>query len=495
MCQARSVLGESVIGQFRGDLVAADFTLAAVSARLGEVALAALGRNTTLAADRALGHADDPQATMIRLWVLGQPVDRRVAEAALTGLPCLLGAGLVRSDGEAVAATIEVKPYGWGSSSGWICCDQTPLDHVQAPPRDDFVLGASPASTTLAQLTLRRPVGRALDLGTGCGVQALHLHDHADEIVATDVNQRALDLARLTLSLNGVRADLRRGSLYEPVDPQTFDLIVTNPPYVMAPPAESHLAYREAPFVADGLMRRIVTDAPARLRDGGLLQVVGNWAITADEPWRERLAGWIEPTGCDALVLCREVLDPCEYVELWLADAGLAGTPSYRDAYRRWLDYFDAYRITGVGMGWLNLRRTGRAAPVVRIEDWPHAVAQPVGDAIGAFFDAADRPADDATLLDARLVVAPGVVQETFGAPGAADPEHLVLRQTTGLCRAAQAGTALAAVVGACDGELPLGVLIDATASLLDVPTADARTDLLPQLRELIGQAFLVHSV
>ena len=489
-----SMLDESVIARFRDDLAAAGFTLDAVSARLGETALAALGRNTTLAADLALGRDDDPQATLIRLWVLGLPVSRKAAQTALATLPELLAAGLVRqSDTNTIIATIEVKPYGWGSSAGWICCDQTPLDHVRTSPPDDFVLGASPASTTLAQLTVRREVGRALDLGTGCGIQALHLSDHVGEIVATDLNPRALDLARLTLGLNGVEADLRLGSLYQPVAEDTFDLIVTNPPYVMTPPGESHLVYREGGFESDGLMRSVVTGAPARLRDGGLLQIVGNWAITADQPWSERLAGWITPTGCDALVLCREVLDPCEYVELWLADAGLAGSPGYRDAYRRWLDYFGAHGIVGVGMGWISLRRAGRADPVVRIEDWPHAVAQPVGDAIGAFFDAADWLADDDdTLLATRFAAVPGLVQETYGVPGAADPEHLVLRQTTGLCRAAEAGTALAAVVGACDGELPLGVLIDAVASLLDLPAANTRAELVPQVRDLVAQGFLV---
>ena len=66
------------------------------------------------------------------------------------------------------------------------------------------MLGVSAASASLAQLTLRRPVGRALDLGTGCGVQSLHLARHADAVVATDLNPRALDLARITFALNGI---------------------------------------------------------------------------------------------------------------------------------------------------------------------------------------------------------------------------------------------------------------------------------------------------
>ena len=64
----------------------------------------------------------------------------------------------------------------------------------------EYVLGISEASSSLAQLTIREPAGRALDLGTGCGVQALHLAQHAGQVVATDVNPRALAMARLTAS-------------------------------------------------------------------------------------------------------------------------------------------------------------------------------------------------------------------------------------------------------------------------------------------------------
>ncbi len=539
------MLDDETIDRLRDDLLAADFTLDAVTARLGDTGLAALGRNQTLAALDALGAADDPQATLIRLWVLGQTVGRAAAEAALPAtLPRLLAAGLVSETGGApgqddltraaaagrssarasrgqaaasagrvasaeplaserstvsgpsaggyVAATVELKPYGWGDAQGWVCCDPTPLDTAPTVPRDDFVLGVSPASTTLAQLTVRRPVGRALDLGTGCGVQTLHLSGHVDQVVATDLNPRALALARITLGLNGVAADLRAGSLYEPVADDRFDLIVTNPPYVMSPPDESHLVYREGGFVGDGLMREIVAGAPAHLNEGGLLQIVGNWAVTADEPWQDRLRSWIEPTGCDALVLRRESLDVYEYIELWLADAGLVGTPGYRAAYRRWLDYFASLGVTGVGMGWLSLRRAERDVPKIRIDDWPHAVAQPVGSAVGGFFDAVSvSRRSDADLLTAHLVVPDGVVQETYGQPGAADPAHLVLRQQTGLCRAVEAGTGLAAVVGACDGELPLGVLIGATAGLLGVGTDDLRDDLLPRVRDLLLDGFL----
>ncbi len=197
-------------------------------------------------------------------------------------------------------ATVDLRPYGFetaqGGWQGWVVSDHTPgLDHDRRPTWPDFVLGVSPASTTLAQLTIDSPVGSALDLGTGCGVQSLHLAQHADRIVTTDVNPRCLELARLTADLNQIDLDLRSGSLYEPVANDRFDLIVNNPPYVMSPPATSgRLVYREAGFSGDDLVRHVVQQSTAHLNPYGTCQVLANWAIT-DQPWTN---GWpVAPPG------------------------------------------------------------------------------------------------------------------------------------------------------------------------------------------------------
>ena len=201
-------------------------------------------------------------------------------------------------------------------------------------------------------------------------MQSLHLARHADQVVATDLNPRAVALAEMTAMINSVDIDLRQGDLYEPVAGERFDLITSNPPYVMSPPSArgEPLTYREGTLPADGLVQRVIVDGADHLADGGLLQVLGNWAHVRGQDWADRLREWITPTGCDAHVVQREVLEPAEYVELWLADAGLSGSPAYRDRYAAWLDYFDRLRIEAVGMGWLVLHRAGRSSPRVRIE-------------------------------------------------------------------------------------------------------------------------------
>ncbi len=487
------MLSDLTLDALRACLLSAEYTLDEVTRRLGAEGLGGLERNSAVPALRILRTASDPQADFIRLWLLAQPLTEATVRTLMPMVDELCEARLLTKEQGWIRALVEIKPYGDDQVSGWICSDQTPLGGTGGKPPADFVLGASPASTTLAQLVPRRPVESVLDLGTGCGIQTVHLATHCARIVATDLNPRALDLARITAGLSGIEVDFRLGSLYEPVAQERFDLIVTNPPYVISPPGHRDLVYRESELPSDELMHQVVAGAAERLNPGGTLVVLGNWAIT-DQPWSERLDEWIG-LDCDAFVLQREVLDPYEYIELWLADAGLLGSTEYAQRYTEWLDYFDSSGITAVGMGWFVGQRNERLVPERRFEQWPHAVHQPVGEALASFFDAiAPARLTDEELRARRWLRHPELIQETLGEPGAADPQHVVLRQGYGLGRAVEPGTALAGVVGACDGELPLGVLIDAVSTLLGETGLSESEMLFTQVRRLISDGYLVEA-
>jgi hypothetical protein len=366
-----------------------------------------------------------------------------------------------------VAARVDLRPYADDDRDLWVLGDLTPgLDGGPNRVGPDHVLGISPASTSLAQLTVRDPVGSALDLGTGCGVQSLHLTDHADRVVATDVNKRALWMARLNAELNNRPFEVREGSFFEPVRGETFDLIVTNPPFVISPGTGERLVYRDSGLPGDQVVEHIVRTAPKHLNEGGLVQILGNWIVRgAGEPWSFGQRGWLEGSGCDAWIVERERLDVASYVELWLKDAGLHGAPDYVTRYDTWLSWFDAQDIREIAFGWINLVRT--PGQHVWIDEWPYEVEVPIGPEIAAWtrrIRTIPRLHDD--LLGMRLVAPGHVVQETVGRPGAEDPTTIVLRQQRGLRRAMQVPTAVAALVGACDGDLTLGQIVGALGRL-----------------------------
>ena len=483
--------------RLREALTAARFTYDEVAELLGPLAHAALGRNETTPGLRRT-RGGSPLETLVRLFLLQTPVALHAAEAALPGLVDRLAVeGLLEQSIGEVAARMDVRPYATDAERGsggdlWVVSDLTPgLDGAPQRVGADYVLGISPASTSLAQLTLRGRVSRSLDLGTGCGVQALHLAGHSGHVVATDVNQRALWVTGFNAALNELNhlVEVREGSFFDPVQGETFDLIATNPPFVISPATGERLVYRDSGLPGDEVVRRVVTGIPEHLTDGGWGQVLANWAHVEGTPWTERVEGWLRGLGCDAWVVQREVADPAEYVELWLKDAGLHGTPDYTRRYDAWLTWFAEQRIDGVGFGWVNLRRTGREE--LRLEEWPYDVEQPLGPEVAAWARRTDLLHDPGDLLNRRLVVREDVRQETVGTPGAADPGVLVLRQQRGMRRARQVDTVTAAAVGACDGELTIGAILDAVAQLLDQPADRIRTELRNTLRDLVADGFL----
>ncbi|NRQ30335.1 class I SAM-dependent methyltransferase [Nonomuraea sp. NN258] len=464
--------------RLRHHLLETGYTIDGVRERLGDMAAGALAREELIPALRATA-GRDPLATLIRLWWLGVPVQAKDVA------PEVRESGLVTASGDELVATVHLQPWETG---GYLVSDRKvrPGDPALRP---DHVVGAGGASANLAQLVTRRPVQRALDLGTGCGVQVLHLAGRADHVTATDLNPRALELARLSWKLSGITdVEARAGSMFEPVADELFDLIVSNPPFVIAPAREGKLTYRESGGDGDDFCRDLVRRAPRHLTPGGQAHFLANWLHVEGEDWRERVGGWLRESGCDGWVVQRDVQDPAEYVELWLKDAAEQGTPRYAEHYDRWLAWFDDRKVEGVGFGWITLRNSGTLDPVVRVEHFTHQVALPVGDYVDGVLDAiaiAHRAQD---LGAALLKTADGLLDERIGLPGAEDPMRIVLRQTQGLRRSREVGTVEAALAGVCDGQLALGPLLNVIAELVgdgDMPDAEA-------IRPLIAEGYFV---
>ena len=491
------ILAPRALDRFRAALT--DFTVDGVRDLLGPVGDSALTRGDLTGVSCALPPGDR-LSTLVRLFLLGEVVSAADAAHALAPLPLPDAAGLIATDGDTVRAEIEVRPYGEANSPApWWVTSDFGSDVRPGPLRPDHVLGIGAASLSLAQATIRTPVGSALDVGTGCGVQALHLGSHAERVTATDLSERALRLAATTAALSGQEWTLRQGSLLDPVAGTQFDQVVANPPFVVSPgfdSAHSGYDYRDSGLPGDGVCAHLVRGIPALLAPEGTASLLANWVITADQPWEDRLAGWVAGSGCDAWVWQREVAEPGEYVALWLRDAGeQPGTPRWTSRYTEWLDWFAAAGVLAVGMGLVTLWRTGSADPIVVCEDVRQPVEQPVGAALSRWIGRQRwlRARDDRALLTARLRCADGVVRTRadLRGDGGWETKRTTLRQSYGLREEVESDSEIAGLVAACDGSTTLGTLIEVLAAALGTEGARLAASALPVVRDLVGRGFL----
>lgn len=483
----------TLVDRLRDDLTAARFTVDALEVLWGAEAAGALHRGQRVPAERALDGS--PLATLAALFVLGLPVDAVALDHALPRLGCAgaVELDLISQDGDSVRPRIDLRPYAAVDHAGpmqwWVISDLGELALGHAIP-EGHVLGIGGASTTLSGIMITRPAERVLDLGTGCGIQALHASRFAEQIVATDISERAVGLATLNAALNGVETiDFRVGNLFEPVEGERFDRIVSNPPFVITPrsPGMPAYEYRDGGMVGDALVESVVRALPAQLTEGGVAQLLGNWEYREGEDGLARAASWC--SGLDYWIVERERMPVEAYAETWIRDGGTRPGAEFDRMYGAWLDDFARRGVTEIGFGYLTLRRSEHPT-LARTERIAGGAPAGLGEHLANALDAHDL-LHRGGLSDALLTVAPDVTEERHYWPGDEHPAAITLRQGSGFQREVPCGTALAAVVGACDGTLPIGSICAAVADLLEADTASLTAELLPQLEELVFTGFL----
>jgi hypothetical protein len=475
-----------------------EFTGEAVHDALGLVGRAAQERGDVEGALRELA-GDDRVSTLVKLFLLGGAVPADDATAALDPLSPAEATKLIESTDGHSRARYEIRPYSEDGGPDWLVVSDFGSDVRPGPVADDHVLGIGGASLTLAQSTMRPPVRRALDIGVGSGVQSLHLARHATSVTATDLSRRALRMAATTAALSSVTWDLRQGSLLEPVADETFDLIVANPPFVVSPgllPGAGGHEYRDSGMVGDGVCRALIRGIPSRLNPGGSASLLANWIVPSDGDWAARLGEWLSGSACDAWIWQREVLSPGEYVTLWLRDAGeRPGSPAWIAKYEHWVAWFERTEVVAVGMGLVTLwKPVVDGGTILVCEDVPQAVQQPAGTHLPAWIARQRwlRDTSDRALLDAVFLPAPDLIRARFDLhQDGWQRARIELRQSHGMRWELETDDAIARLVGACDGQLPLRIAVEVLASSLDMSADELGELAIPAIRDLISRGFL----
>ena len=359
-----------------------------------------------------------------------------------------------------------------------------------------FVLPAgTEAASVLLDLTLRAPVGRTLDLGTGCGEQALLVAAHSEAVVATDINPRAVRYAEMNALLNGIdNVEIRTGDLFEPVNGESFDLVVSNPPFVPAP--GKMFTYRDTDDELDGLCRRLVAAAPAHLNEGGILQMLCEWVELQDEPWQQRIAGWLEGTGCDGWVLHWPPRSPDDYTAVRLAEVSGPGLEAGSEDFAQWAESFSSRQVTGIHAGLMVLRRREggnwiRYQPVVR------PVAGPAADTIRrclAGGDFVDARVSDQALLGRVLQPCPDLrVEQAHEYRGERwQAASVRARLTGGLALETELDPAAAILLNQFDGMRTVRECLDRLADFMGTEPMNMVDGGLDTTRSLISSGLLI---
>ena len=473
----------SLCPALRTALIRCRYDLDTVRELLGPEAHAALGRSEPVPARRIARGAGD-LGVLVRLFLLQDTcLEDEVAQAlAPVTTEQAVQAGLVERDGDGVRAALDLRPLDAGTGSRWVLSD---LDGSirPVPTRPDHVLGVGQASLSLLQATPTDRVGSVLDLGTGCGVQAIRAADHADEVTATDINPRCLTLAAASAALNEIDIDLLEGSWFEPVAGRTFDRIVANPPFVVSAGRVEH-SYRDSGLDLDGASRLMISQAAEHLNPGGTAAMLASWVHVEGEDWRARVASWLPSHGVDAWIVQRDVADPALYVGTWLRDGDAdQREPEVAVRAEQWLDHFEEHGVEGVGFGFVYLRRTDLPSDVMA-EDLRHAFTDALGDEAIDYFRRLDWLRTH-EVLDARFAVRPDTALERVHLPGEDGWDQVVARVHRGGGPAWQheVDDLAAALLGGmrADG-LPLGDLV----SLLAAAHGEDEDDLLAQAVGLV---------
>lgn len=502
----------------RAQLTAHRFSERALRALWGPDVDAALSRNDAAPASWFLAaHPSTPLGVLAQLFVLGEHVSLpAVADALGADLVRSLTAArlLVESDAQAtsgasdephpgfVTATLELRPFDvpqaavldGAAPTIFLLADHGTLTSAQ-PIDEDFVLGLGGAGRTLASITPRQAVDLAVDLGCGCGIQALLLARHAQRVIATDVSTRALRLTELNAQLNDVHTiETRLGSLLDPV-PGNVNLLVSNPPFVITPQGQTTAyTYRDGGMGGDALVRSLIENVAQVLAPDGIACMLGNWEYGTD---RTRPHTWPPASDASVMVIERDQVDPVTYAQTWVRDGGVVrATPRWNADVSAWLADFDARGVTGVGFGWVWLHRTtsGSAARSFTqapgaLGDNPGGVAQFLATRLGLLEWLAG--VSDEELCDTEFVRSSDVTEHRHFNPGEESPSVIVLEQGAGLAHSFTADAALAGFVGVADGSLSLAAVAGALAQLLDVDKDALRGQLLTQVRELVPAGLL----
>jgi SAM-dependent methyltransferase len=432
-----------------------------------------------------------PLDTLIRLFLIDVPCETDAVRKTFESLKIeeLIEAGILgKSGNDMVEAGIKILPH----RGLYIAFDRPGL--LLTGLKENYVMGIGSSTLTLSNVTIRKHSLNTLDLGCGCGYHALLAASHSGIVYASDINERALDFTRFNAALNGFdNIECVCGSLFEPFAGKKFDLIISNPPFVISP--ERRYIYRDGGLAGNEICRRIAEEAPAFLTNGGYLQMLCNWAEYEGKDFREGLAGWFTNSNCDAWVIRSESRNIETYASTWIKHTEKEDSLNFPDRFENWIGYYQKLGISSVGAGIINMRKSLKEKNWFRADKAPEKMIGPCGRYIELGFDAFDFlfTADDKTMLKTKFRLSEDARLERVCAPTPEgwEDESINLTLNKGLRYSGGIDPVLSNMIISCDGSRTLTELLAEVSSAVNVPVSSLQQGFCNLIREMVSKGFL----
>ncbi|HEY1696515.1 MAG TPA: methyltransferase [Polyangiaceae bacterium] len=334
-------------------------------------------------------------ACAMRMFMFWDPVTPDEARDVLGEelvLDRMLEVGFLRTTDEGnVVASFALKLADLGHL--YIFCDDI-------EPGGDAAMGPSPA--TLALASFARPrirTATALDLGCGPGTIALTMAPMCDRVIATDINPRAVALARLNASVNGIEnVEFRTGDLFQPVAGETFDVIASQPPFVARPAGVSTATFAFGGDRGDELALRALGGLPLHLAPAGLGALMVVWPLVdGDPPLGRRLREALGPSRELSLLVLRSPGGDEKSIHLtctaYAKLQNVSDTEAYDRDVIRFRDHFEQRRIRDLITTYVFVRRgTGERAGWTSLLSTKELTTTPTArSSVEMLFGAGDR--------------------------------------------------------------------------------------------------------
>jgi len=434
----------------------------------------------------ALARDSHPAAGLALLFQHLLPVPLAIVDRALGKdmRAWLMEAGILEEDEGGVRARLRM-----------VVADDVAIWSDDAAAGVEAVMTPGPTTADLLNVLPAKLSGSFLDVGTGPGTLALvAARRGASRVVATDISERAVALARFNAAFNELTVDVRAGDLLAPIAAERFDWVISQPPYVTHPSDQPGVTFLHGGEKGDELAFRLLGDLAPHLRPRGVGIVLFDSPVRQNATLEARVR---EAVGSipDISVFSQGGLGPDRQALGYAALADPTFGKAYHEAAIRYRSHLLRQGISEVTHSLVLVRAADgddhsgwtMSLTVARFpNDWSEVRAFMRGIDLAvagedAIASAHVRPRDGAMVVIERE---PGAARDgearsiRFGTPSVALDRELT-----------QAGAAIFDLLAA---ESSVASTIERFASAMERPAADVRPLVTSFVRDCLVRALLV---